>query len=362
MQTRSLHHKSTNEVVRSERPHFMGGPPRTVHVAGSRCSLLSSGHICSLRTLARCILMAANNITVNTEGIDPVLKEANICLRELHHLHEVQGHVDTGMIEARVTLIFRNMMSSLYSVLDQVYYFLYCYYQNNGQTSFGAQAFQTNAPCKQNLKWSADVTTEKQQWSGTRKKWLDDWCNLIFGPANPQHMDWFRSNLLSLQAVREVNNAGQPVKNHGEISLMYFSDGEVHPLLSTKDMDDWRDVTWFNLLHFYRNFTTHRTLLQTVTDTGYSLNSSTFAPEHTLSAEQINNGEWFPVAKGHFIMVPELSHLRDKDRTDPPKFYMKPLLRVCSHLFSFVKTQRNNLVGKVIQDHDYPYEVHSTIQ
>ena len=194
-------------------------------------------------------------------------------------------------------------MSSLYSVLDQVYYFLYCHYQNNGQTSFGAQAFQTNAPCKQNLKWSADVTTEQQQWSGTREKWLDDWCKLIFGPHNPQHMDWFRRNLLSLQAVREVNNAGDPVRNNDdEISLVHFFNGEFHPLPSTKDMDDWRDVTSFNLLHFYRNFTTHRTLLQTVTDTGHlNLSTMEFAPEHTLSAEQINTGQWIRVAKGHTL-------------------------------------------------------------
>ena len=60
-------------------------------------------------------------------------------------------------------------------------------------------------------------------------------------------------------------------------------------------------------------------------------------------------------------MVPELSQLRDKDRTEPPKFYMERLVPVCTHLFKFVETQRNNLVRKVIQNHDYPYEVRSTI-
>ena len=304
---------------------------------------------------------------VNIESIDCVLREANICLHELNHFHQIlnNGPVDdVGRLEARVALVFRNMMSSLYSVLDQVYCFLYCHYQNNGEALFAAQAFQINAPYIKNLKWSEDVTTEEQQWSGTRKKWLDDWCNLIFGPANPQHMDWFRSNLLSLQAVREVNNAGQPVTNDaGDISLVHFSNGGFHPLPSTENLDGWKDANSFNLLHFYRNFTTHRTLLQTVTDTGHlNLITRVFAPEHTLTAEQINNGQWFPVGKGQFIKVPELSHLRDNDRAEPPTFYMKPLTVVCSHLFSFVRMQRDNLVREVMQNHDYSYEVNFTFE
>ena len=268
--------------------------------------------------------------------------------------------VDEGKLEERVALVFRNMMSSLYSVLDQVYYFLYCHYQNNGEASFAAQAFQINAPFIQNLKWSADATTEQQSWSRKREKWLDERCKEIFGPLyspDNQDMKWFRRNLLSLQAVREVNNAGDPVRNNDdEISLVHFFNGQFTPLCSTKD--NWRDATSFNLLHFYRNFTTHRTLLQTMTGEGHlNLSTRVFAPAHTLSDDEINNGEWIRVGKGLFIIVPELSDLRDTTRDGAPKFYMKPLLMVCTRLFTFVKTQRDNLVNMAVQNHDYPYNV-----
>ena len=301
--------------------------------------------------------MAANNITVNTEGIDPVLKEANICLRELDHLHYVlnKGHVDTGMIEARVTLIFRNMMSSLYSVLDQVYYFLYCHYQNNGEASFAAETFQLNAPCKQDLKWSGKDTTDvKDQWSENRKNWLDEKCEQILGPsAPPESKTYLSQNLLCLQAVRKVNNAGQPVTNDGDISLVHFSSqsGKFQTLPSTNlDPDNWSDVTSFNLLHFYRNFTTHRTLLHTAAYPGYwNWRTREFVPEERLGPE------WDYIALGNFIMVPELSHLRDKNRTDPPKFHLKPLMRVCSSFVHLVKSQRDNLVRQMqMPNHDYP--------
>ena len=305
---------------------------------------------------------------VNTESIDCVLREANICLHELNHFHQIlnNGPVDdVGRLEARVALVFRNMMSSLYSVLDQVYYFLYCHYQNNDEASFAAQAFQINAPCKQNLKWSEDPTRDAQpECSPGRTEWLDDRCREIFGFPAPEQSVQFVENLLSLQAVRKVNNAGQPVTNDaGDISLVHFSNGGFDPLPSTENLDGWRDATSFNLLHFYRNFTTHRTLLQTVTDTGYfNLNTREFAPEHALPAEEINNGEWIRIGIGNFIIVPELSHLRDKNRTEPPTFYMKPLLRVCSHLFSFVRMQRDNLVREAMQNHDYSYEVNFTFE
>ena len=306
--------------------------------------------------------MAANNITVNTESIDYVLRDANICLHELNHFDHILKNgpvVDVGKIEARVPLLFRNMMSSLYSVLDQVYYFLYCHYQNNGEASFAAQAFQINAPCKQNLKWSEDPTRDAQpECSPGRTKWLDDRCREIFGSPAPEQSVQFVKNLLSLQAVRKVNSAGQPVTNNaGDISLVHFSNGGFDPLLST-GLEDWKDVTSFNLLHFYRNFTTHRTLLQAVLGTGY-LNSITmkFAPEHILSAEQINNKEWYPVGKGLFIIVPELSHLRDTTRVGAPTFHWKPLANVCSRLFSCVERQRQNLVKMAVQNHDYPYKV-----
>ena len=69
---------------------------------------------------------------------------------------------------------------------------------------------------------------------------------------------------------------------------------------------------------------------------------------------------WIFLRKGTWILVPELSHLRQAKRQSPPTFYSLPLTTVCYSLLNFVKTQRCNLLrvlDKYTVDCPYRYVV-----
>ena len=111
----------------------------------------------------------------------------------------------------------------------------------------------------------------------------------------------------------------------------------------------------FNLLHFFRNFTAPRSLITCKIKEGYlNLETREFKtadPNSSLSYP------WILFAKGSWILVPELSHLRQAGRVIPPTFHQRPLLVVCSILLTFVKTQRHNVMLVLDHKEDYPYVV-----
>ena len=134
--------------------------------------------------------MATAPDKLKIEDIDLLLRDAEVChvqLKFLRHLLNKPG-VDkrkSAQIESKCATIFRTMMSNMYSVLDQIYYFLYCHCQNNGNVSYSNAAFQIKQPIKQDLKWSEDDTRDGQaECKGRRNKWVTNQCKAIFGDFN----------------------------------------------------------------------------------------------------------------------------------------------------------------------------------
>ena len=94
---------------------------------------------------------------VKMEDIDLLLKHAEIYNAQLKILGNQlnEPNVDETRrekIESRCATKFRDMMSNLYSVLDQIYCFLYCCFRNNGDISFSKVSNQIKQPVKHNLK------------------------------------------------------------------------------------------------------------------------------------------------------------------------------------------------------------------
>ena len=90
---------------------------------------------------------------MSIDNIDRVLLEANMNMAEMNYLHfkiNNDRNCDKNAITARVKLIFWNMTLKLYSVLDQVYSYVYYHYND--------QVLWVNAPFNQYLKWSEDTT------------------------------------------------------------------------------------------------------------------------------------------------------------------------------------------------------------
>ena len=316
--------------------------------------------------------MAAQSVTV--DAINLVLREARVCFCQLECIHDLlnsdpnrENEEWRRNMEADTAMIFRDIMSYLYSVLDHIFYFLYCHFQNNGNTSFSEDAVcKIKQPMSKSLKFceSPDAPECKKK----RNDWVEDRCKEIFGDnyyqntklnSNLENLRRFQEALLSIQAIQEVNGAGDVVysdqtagpklvraKNfqHPQAAdgdLKFDPISEFEEIQSVKELDNWNIATMFNLLHFFRNFTSHRTLIGCSTKPSYlNLHTMDFRPGED---EQKSSDEIF-IAKGAWILVPELSHLRDKRRKDPVTFYPHPLLKVCSRMFTLVKTQKSNLL------------------
>lgn len=283
---------------------------------------------------------------------------------------EIALKCGTEEIALKCATIFRDMMVYLYSVLDQIYYFLYCHFQNNDYVSLSNDAFQIKQPITHNLKGSEDDRSDRMpDCKEKRNEWITDQCKKIFGvnchgPENYNVGD-FQKNLLRLQAIRKVDSSGKEVPEPNGVPTLLracniqhdpagnglqFSPRKVsfEELKSVRNMDDWDETTVFNLIHFFRNYTDHRSLIALSARDGYlNLKTTKSIPE-----------PWCPSGKGFWILVPELSHLRQtKDVSDhvTPKFYPHPLTIVCNRAFTFVKDQRQNLCRGL--GGEYPYDV-----
>lgn len=325
--------------------------------------------------------MAGAPERVRIEDIDLVLRDAHICNAQLNFLHSVLNRVDGAekrkAIESKSATIFRDMMSNLYSVLDQIYFFLYCHFQNNGNVSFSNTAFQMEQPMEQDLKFSEDIIRDGLLECKEGNDWVREQCNKIFGDNYPernvQGIRVFQNNLLQLQAIRKVDQSGEEVRGpDGEPTLFCARDiqndaadlSQFNPsnirfeeLKSVKDLDSWNETTEFNLLHFFRNFTAHRSLIACHTRYEW-LNQET--REVKCEDQNLNlAAPWVFIEKGVWISVPELSHLRQAGRVGPPKYYWHPLIAACSRFLKFVNGQRSLLPLVIGNVGHYPYKTQS---
>lgn len=318
--------------------------------------------------------------------IDLTLRDAQVCFEELKVLHSCLNEPKTNdddaqvccaerdlrsrlklqneddlqrRIEFRMATLLRQMMSDSYTVLDQCYYYLYCHFQNNGKLSFHKDLFNIKTPVKQELKYSEHAGQDSAV-SVKRNKFVNDQCKQIFGTycfneeQEQRDLRAFQENLLKLQAITEVDAAGRPLYiclDHGDpcpegpqsprrsarklVRVKEITHASSEPKLfnpatvtfeelkSVQQIDSWSDTEIFNLLYYFRNFTTHRALRNCT-------------PNLKTSELKGKRCTWIP--------VPEINNLKQEKREAPSRFHQLPLLEVCDKILSFVKEQRSLLL------------------
>ena len=348
------------------------------------------------------------------EDIDLALRDAEVRNAQLYFLHRQVQALDQNSsanissandlstkVESECTNIFREMISKLYLVLDQIYLFLYCQCQCEGNVSPSNAALKIKQPIKRSLRYSDDKTQD-QQCKEMRNEWVKKQFKKIFGGFNfPESkrndVRNFQNNLLQLQAIRKVDQSGHELLGpHGEPTLLRVesiehnaedvehnaedvehnaedieqhnaqdvehnaediqhddtegnllqfnpSHLEVVKLKSTANKNDWNDTIVFNLLHFFK---------QNLAGDGSYL-------ECKIEEGGMNlDGQWISFGKSVWISVPELSHLRQKERASLPTCHQYSLLTVCDFFLDFVKRQRYYVLQVLNHIEDYPYEVH----
>lgn len=200
-----------------------------------------------------------------------------------------------------------------------------------------------------------------------RNKRVEQWCEEIFGALYYQMFELenirrFQENLLSIQVITEVSGNGDAVPDGtGGVKLVRAcnirhekpqarpfdpTSVEFSPLPSVQNINNWNEAMILNLLHFFRNFTTHRSVIECKEMRGHlNLETMEYVPE--LDPAQIHSTTWITIKEGCWIKLPELRHLRQEDRTDPITFYNLPVVSVCSKFLGFVKGQRDRLLAIV---------------
>lgn len=293
--------------------------------------------------------------------VDEVKKTASL-------LHKVEDQIIRllycdDLDESEREWLFAEIMWIFVLVMDHCHYALHHNIQNERERSHrqGVKNVNVKTPCAQKLKWSADrMRDEQPECSLRRKNFVTTHCKTIFGEhyhsdqrIPDSYLKEFQENALSLQAVIEVDQAGVPVKicQHNvqqcpctnKVSSLVraqkyeyetpddqrcFNPSRIHfeNLESVRmPVTTWSETTLFNLLHYFRNCTTHRYFISLHKKVSIFLG-------HTL-----------------WISVPEITDLRDENNTQ--SFHEHPLYLVLLKLFYFVIGQRRKMLS--IEDDEF---------
>lgn len=282
----------------------------------------------------------------------------DVVRRTARLLHRVEDNIEDLFLcddldELDRELLFAEIMWKLGVVMDHCHYALYHNIQNEREHSHWQGGKNVQTPYKEKLKWSADRMRDKQsECSVRRKTFVTDHCKTIFGEdfqSNKRipdsYLKEFQENALSLQAVIEVDKAGVPVKicEHNvqqwpcKVSSLVraqkyeyettddqrcFNPSRIHfenlESVRTMPVTDWSETTLFNLLHCFRNRTTHRNFI-------------------SLHRKVLPHGVIL------FISVPEITDLRDENNTQ--SFHEELLCLVLGRLLCFVVGQRRKLLS-----------------
>lgn len=257
--------------------------------------------------------------------------------------------------------LFAEIMWKLGLVMDHCHYAVHHNIQNEREHSHWQGGKNVKTPYAEKLKWSADrMRDEQPECSLKRKTFVTNHCKTIFGEhyqsdqrIPDSYLKEFQENALSLQAVIEVDQAGVPVKicQHNvqqcpcsnKVSSLVraqkyeyettddqrcFNPSRIHfENLESVSMhvNDWSETILFNLLHYFRNCTTHRY----------------FISLHRKVCPFLGETLW--------ISVPEITDLRDENNTQ--SFHEHLLCVVLDRLFYFVIHQRRKHFAVPVEKH-----------
>ena len=167
------------------------------------------------------------------EHVSILLKQAEETIQILK-TEEKKAEGGEEISSKTIWLKFRYIVFDLYSVLDYVYYFLYCHFSNGGQEAPIEDAVKLSFPY-----WAKDgvPTAEKDQTKKFVTKYREKLC-----PRNPQKekdAEAIIRFICELQPKRKVDDAG--------------SQGLELPTETAECLA---------MLHHYRNCVTHRDLIR----------------------------------------------------------------------------------------------------
>ena len=250
----------------------------------------------------------------------------------LYHRHDPEFE----MSDERVSERLRYFATDLYSVLDYLCYLCYCHYKNNGEFDHSEEARNVKFPYKELKKSDFDAMNDSCRKDTTKFLWFH--FNTIFNytfrlpneidKETQKRYEDFKEIIEECQVVTKVDGQGQKVP---------------------QDQEQRHEAKSFSTLHYLRNITVHRNLINSRMPTVWlyvNLQDGTreFSAEEKM--ERTNDSDkWrieeFP--KGCCITLPSVC-------LDRPEDGREALLIILDRLLHFVINTRNKLL-RMVSDH-----------
>ena len=211
----------------------------------------------------------------------------------------------------------RDFAADLYSTLHFLCFVCHCHFKNHGNPSNSAEARKVQFPYKNLTK--SDDDPQKAICSGQREKFVRDHFTTIFGPqdtSTQERYDRFKEIILNCQVITNIGADGQPLQQQDQMK---------------------EAATNFNTLHFLRNTTVHRNLVDINVHNGWLYRnlldgSHEFVPKR-IPARDKDRRHWQSIkgSPGCWVTVPFIST-------------PEPLLTVIPNLLRFVINTRDELL------------------
>ncbi len=230
-----------------------------------------------------------------------------------------------GLIES-VPERLRYFAIDLFSALDYLCYLCHCHFKNKGNPSNSGEARKVNFPYK-NLQKS-DNDPQKTICKGQKESFVWENFKTIFGigqhASAPERYPRFRQMILNCQVKTKIGADEKPLKQQDKMK---------------------KAATDFSILHFLRNITVHRNLVDINVHNGWLYvnlldGSHEFVPERIPDRDN-DPDQWQSIKAlpGCWITIPSFISSRMKNGDTP-----KQLLIVTDEILQFVIYTRDELL------------------
>ena len=180
-------------------------------------------------------------------------------------------------------LKFRGIVLDLYSVLDYVWYMLYCHFSNKGQPDLSEKGCELGFPYKKR-----GIKTSVKPEHDQTKKFVKEKLKMIWGDKIGEETHFWREigeTIVSVQPKLTVDSSGAPIGK-----------AEVRPGVEES----------LALLHFYRNCAAHKDLITFMSKKSFvEINQTTRETRLVTEMKDDHEGYFYKdLDKGFWIQLP----------------------------------------------------------
>eukprot|EP00794_Sanderia_malayensis_P004720 gene4720-5343_t len=274
------------------------------------------------------------------DEIDSLLLAASVTTVEYNRKHLLLNRGTLHFSARNENVVFKHLISDLYSVLDHLIVLLYCHYKRNGQPDFSHDVLKMKFPFLEGVEYPANGEVSADVVGGLKKRrdqFMTSLVNNIFGNQPDGGHEWLAEKIISVQLHTLVSAGGERCM---------------------KSLEDGSDQQVFSQLYFLNHYRSHHGLISISPEPKYlSLCTCTYPATH-ISPHDSHFDECTTktaMSRGMFVYCPDDIRSASEDKV----WSLKPLTVMTERFIHFVKMFRDDVLKKYfnIPSFDMVYKV-----